>query len=493
MISLYRRSKPGPKLSGNLTAFDQAPHLTDLFLDHNDIGGTIPPNFLTYSIDAQNILLSFNELTGTIPIQIGFFPALDIELEGNQISGFDQSFCDKSKWMLGQVADFKCDAILCPPGTAAAIYGRAMVDVNKSTRNETCVPCLSQAAAKYYGSTTCNLPVNVKTALIALYNSCNGNNWIYKNLWTSTVDYCNWDGIGCNDRKQVVLINLSANNLTGTIPEALFQISTLERLWLHSNPISFQFPSTTLTTNLQELRLDNTGLASLKGIGVLTSLVTLHLEHNLIQGQFNYELFNLTNIRALFLGDNGISGTFPADIEQLSYLNTLSLRDNGIEGNLPGFEKVRDLTIVDLSNNKFTGTIPSSFFYGLSSFAPLQIELSGNTLSGTIPSSLSRFQNLTIYLRDNLFDGIPSDLCDKVKWNGGDVAEFGCDAIMCPPKTYSPLGRAHQNTRCVECSTASNYGQSKCASAAPVGLRAQRWVLGWSLSLMLTAVGWWSW
>jgi hypothetical protein len=458
-------------------------------LDHNEIEGTIPPNFLTSSTSAQNIILSFNELTGTIPVQIGFFPALEIELEGNEISGFDKSFCNKKDWMDGQVADFQCDAILCPPQHASFPYGRAVVDGNNSTGNVTCTKCPFARSAPYYGSTSCLIPANVRLVLVGLYNSCNGKNWIYQHFWGSTtVNYCNWDGIGCNGG-DIISIDLSANNLTGTIPDTLFQISTLEYLWLNSNPISFNFPSSnqTLTTNLQELRLDNTGLTSLKGISALTSLVTLHVEHNLIQGQLDYELLELANLRALYMGDNGVTGTFPGDIEQLKYLNTLSLRDNGIEGGLPSFENVRALTKVDLANNKFTGAIPSLFFYSLSSYAPLMVDLSSNTLSGTIPSSLGRFQNLTIYLRGNLFDGLPSQLCENTKWNDGDVGLFGCDAVMCPPKTYSPLGRAHQNTRCVDCASVSSYGQSTCASAAPAGLRVQRWALGSFLSIVMMA------
>jgi hypothetical protein len=191
------------------------------------------------------------------------------------------------------------------------------------------------------------------------------------------------------------------------------------------------------------------------------------VEHNLIQGQLDYEWLELANLRALYMGDNGVTGTFPGDIEQVKYLHTISLRDNGIEGGLPSFENVGMLTNVDLANNNFTGTIPSLFFDGRSSFAPLVLDLSSNALIGTIPSSLSRFRNLTLYLENNKLSGaISNALCAKGEWNDGKVASFGCNAILCPPRTYSPLGRATASFPCVNCSAASQQyaGQTNCSS-----------------------------
>jgi hypothetical protein len=86
-------------------------------------------------------------------------------------------------------------------------------------------------------------------------------------------------------------------------------------------------------------------------------------------------------------------------------------------------------------------------------------------LSGSLPVELARFSNLTIYLRDNNINDIPEELCHNHGWNGGDVENFGCNAILCAPGTSNMLGRQSTDEMpCMACDTAY-YGSTMCSSA----------------------------
>ena len=53
--------------------------------------------------------------------------------------------------------------------------------------------------------------------------------------------------------------------------------------------------------------------------------------------------------------------------------------------------------------------------------------------------TFGRFDDLTLYVRDNKITQLPAALCDadNKSWNQRDVTFFGCDGLMCPPGTAS--------------------------------------------------------
>jgi hypothetical protein len=57
-------------------------------------------------------------------------------------------------------------------------------------------------------------------ALVALYNSTNGDEWTDATNWGDDNSPCGWAGVTCQngDMGPVVVLNLFQNNLTGTLP-----------------------------------------------------------------------------------------------------------------------------------------------------------------------------------------------------------------------------------------------------------------------------------
>jgi hypothetical protein len=79
-----------------------------------------------------------------------------------------------------------------------------------------------------------------------LYNSTNGPGWKHHDNWL-TGPVRNWYGIGLTgDGKRVNAIFLGeGNNLTGSIPSSLGNLSNLSELGLESNQLNGSIPSET--------------------------------------------------------------------------------------------------------------------------------------------------------------------------------------------------------------------------------------------------------
>ena len=66
-----------------------------------------------------------------------------------------------------------------------------------------------------------------RDALIALYNSTDGANWIHNDNWGTDLPLDEWYGVSIDERGHVYSIGLAANNLTGTIPESIGNLVNL--------------------------------------------------------------------------------------------------------------------------------------------------------------------------------------------------------------------------------------------------------------------------
>ncbi len=96
----------------------------------------------------------------------------------------------------------------------------------------------------------------------------------------------------------------------------------------------------------------------------------------------------------------------------------------------------------------------------------LEIDLSNNLLTGVIPSELVRFEHVNLYLQNNYIAGFKEEgsICTKQEWNNGEVGRYGCNAILCPPGTYTSSGRQISEKGCQDCQSADFYGTTVCLS-----------------------------
>lgn len=251
-------------------------------------------------------------------------------------------------------------------------------------------------------------------ALLALYNSTNGPGWNNNSGWGTGCNVCNWHGVTCNGNGRVIFLDLNSNNLTGTIPTDIGNVTYLEELNLGGNNITGSLPS----------QLTN-----------LTFLKRLYLGHNNLSGNIPSFIGSLANLETLYLNDNSFSGNIPSQIWNLTNLQYLYLSDNQLTGTLPSaIGNLANLYDFDLQNNQLSGTIPSQIG-GMASLSDFR--LFNNQFSGDLPAQLGTLPNLgALVLNNNQFTGcFPvtfTSLCPKY-WDfsnnpglpgGGDFAAF---------------------------------------------------------------------
>jgi gliding motility-associated-like protein len=272
-------------------------------------------------------------------------------------------------------------------------------------------------------------------ALVALYNSTNGINWTSRTNWLVT-PVSNWQGVKVINGR-VTEININNNNLTGSLPPELGNLTLLTSLKLYSNAIAGPIPSKiSKLTSLTTLYLSSNRLSGVipPELGQINSMVDLQLASNSLIGSIPTELGNLQNLTTLYLHYNQLSGSIPPEMGNLTELKTLYLYNNLLTGSIPvELGLLPNLQLLLLNNNNLTGSIPASLgslskltylylhYNKLSDSIPAQLGnlsnlyylyLNNNTLRGTIPSSLGSLKNLRqLYLQMNQLQGtIPAEL-----------------------------------------------------------------------------------
>ena len=230
-----------------------------------------------------------------------------------------------------------------------------------------------------------------RDALIALYNATDGPNWTNNTNWCSDKPLNEWFGININSRGRVDRIDLTSNQLKGSIPPELGGLSKLEWVYLLNNQLSGDIPPQLgQLSNLQYLLISSNQLSGFIPIelGKLKNLITLHLGDNQLKGNIPIEFSHLNNLKMLNLVRNQITGTIPPELSKLSKLESLYLSDNQLSGNIPSeLGQLTTLLHLDLSSNLLSGTIPPE----LVQIPNLhQLLLQKNIITGTVPNNFGK-------------------------------------------------------------------------------------------------------
>lgn len=344
------------------------------------------------------------------------------------------------------------------------------------------------------------------------------------------VDYCHFYGVFCDSQRNVQIITLANNRLRGTVPSDLFRLPRLLSVDLSFNRIDLDFSVSAAegggfailehAAELEHLKLSHTSITRVDGISkgantltalfldgndleqaipseiyALTNLDTLHIEAAYVKGQLSSSIGQLSNLKRLNLNENQISGPLPTELGLLTVLEYLDLSDNDFTGQLPTqlgdmvsiwnlringargglggallpFERMPNIRELELAYNTFSGPIPANFLEGTDRANQVTVRLTGNNLNGHLPESLSTFTTMNLHVEDNQISGIPTVLCAQVGWMDGEVGRTlpdPCHAILCPPLTWSPHGKASPTLGlvCEDCPGNAFYGETVCES-----------------------------
>ncbi len=183
------------------------------------------------------------------------------------------------------------------------------------------------------------------TTLKKLYRMTDGASWINNTNWDVISEQIpnadslgQWYGITVSEGR-VTQIELVNNNLRGSLPWAIGNLSKLQQLDLSNNQI--QGPILPEIAKLQELQQLNLASNEFSGgipseIGNLHQLTYLNLRSNQLEGQLPQSIGNIERLSSLYLNDNQFSGTIPDEWGKLSHLQSLWLAFNeSLSGPLP--------------------------------------------------------------------------------------------------------------------------------------------------------------
>ena len=273
--------------------------------------------------------------------------------------------------------------------------------------------------------------------LAVLYLSMKGAELPGENFAVTGENECTWRGVGCDNNFIVNQLGLGKENLTGTLPSEIGQLTNLFRLSIHSNSLTGQLPGGLWSLN-SLLFLDmskNQFTGSLPpNISSLSQLKSLLLDDNLFHGSLPEEIGDLSRLKELSMPRNRFTGALPENIWTLGSLEYFDVSQNDLNGTLsPNIMLLSNVTSLRMYQNSFSGSLPKEIgdlnelfdlYMGMNALTgfipenlwslPLlnRLDLTGNKLSGTLSANILSLKNVTsLLLSNNLLLGtLPQEI-----------------------------------------------------------------------------------
>ncbi|GJV25588.1 leucine-rich repeat-containing protein [Tanacetum coccineum] len=406
-----------------------------LDLNCGRLSGTIHPNSSLFNLPhLQTLNLAFNYFDGSqIPSEIGRF--------SNSLTHLNLSGC----WLSGQV-----------PPDITLLHKLVSLDLSLNYVDD--------------------LKLEPHVFINMLRNFTN-----LEELSLQYVDVFAFLPTRLNISSSLKLLNLAGSGLQGKLPHYIFNLQSLETLYLSGNAFTGDIPSK-IPVNIVRLSLSRNRLNGTLPSWLFTSpsLESLYLNGNMFSGNVPFESFALPSLERLALSNNQLSGQIDMQtFRQLTNVTRLDLSSNNFSGELELdtlLSSLTNLEYLDLSYSGFSLTTnnanhyvnPGFRFLNLASCKLkvfpesframkqlLELDLSSNEIHGQIPhwareigrnelsrlnlshnfiTGLPQFQwyGLTdLYLQSNLIEGpFPPSICNMSLLYALDISHNSFDGVI---------------------------------------------------------------
>ncbi|CAN1120335.1 Receptor-like protein 56 [Linum perenne] len=422
-------------LSGSIQ-FNPHWNLTQLDISDNNFAGQIPLNISSSLPSLSSLVMSSNAFNGTIPDFVGS-QLLDLDLSNNRLSGtLPQTLakgCPSLRTLAlsgnrleGRILEFGLKRLMTlrldgnqfvgeiPVGLSTSIELN-FLDVSSNELSGTIPLWLSKMSSldvldlssnNFNGELPRGFPSPSMTQVYLSKNRLVGRLQI-----NDSVDIA----------YQLLILDISHNNLTGPIPRQIDKMSRLRYILIHDNNFQGQIPPG--MCKLEHLRLIDFSNNLLSGpilpciktrahwtrqegddeIGFLDAATPAiePMEITTKAFPYSYQGRNLLLMSGINLANNNFNGEIPEEFGNLTTIKLLNLSCNDLTGSIPStFSSLKQMESLDLSYNNLTGSIPPTLV-DLNSLAVFSVAY--NNLSGKTPERIAQFATFS----ENCYDGNP--------------------------------------------------------------------------------------
>ncbi|CAN1286274.1 Probable LRR receptor-like serine/threonine-protein kinase At3g47570 [Linum perenne] len=202
-----------------------------------------------------------------------------------------------------------------------------------------------------------------RLALLNFKSLISGDPFGILSSWNDSIHLCEWYGVSCSERHhgRVTALNLSSNELYGSISPHVGNLSFLKFLRLYNNNFIGEIPPEIgRLRKLERLLIQNNSLGGAipSNISGCFALTHFFVHNNKLAGGLPW-LFGVLNKLQLFVG-NHLQGIIPSSLSALRGIQWLDLSSNNLSGPIPKFLESMNITsLLNLSHNNFDGEVPT--------------------------------------------------------------------------------------------------------------------------------------
>ncbi|KAM3306418.1 hypothetical protein P3S67_013288 [Capsicum chacoense] len=322
-------------------------------LSNNNLSGSLPPNMCSVIPNTEELYMSnIANLVGTIPHSISNCSKLThLELSQNQLTGLipnSLGYLTHLQLLNLEGNNFTSDSSLSFLTSSTNCRNLTVLSLSFNPINGMFPDCREPFHISFKVlRRQLRIPNKVGNLRSLFFLILSGNLRSLQGLLVRNNKLTGSIGHNLCKLQRLDVIDLTQNQLSGSLPNCLGNITSLREIHVGSNKLSTNIPSS--LWNLKDLMvldiLSNNMVGSLppeirklkaatlidlsmnqfsngirREIGELRNLVYLSLRHNKLQGSIPDSVSNMVGLEFLDLSENNISRTIPMSLEKLQYL-----------------------------------------------------------------------------------------------------------------------------------------------------------------------------